>query len=298
MNRASSIDQTVDTDALRTAEFSLARVMENPIAVVFVALVSLGVMRDSRADDAVAHAIGTAYDLDGEMHLYSETHCVSGDALEREVIYRDAEEQLIAHKTLDYQTGPTTPSYVQRNFHAGESIIVELRKDTIDMTVRDMTVSDGAGAGETVSAPLDTSKPLVIDAGFDAFVTGNWDALVAGQSMRFQFPFAARESLFALRINAARCSYGTGADQCFRLELDNWILRALLDPIELGYDASLKRLVRYRGLSNIGDGKGAGQVVDIRYRYHDLPALACEMDETLGEETVLGLDVPSPVFRL
>ena len=50
------------------------------------------------------------------------------------------------------------------------------------------------------------------------------------------------------------------------------------NPIELGYDAELKRLVRYRGLSNIGDGKGQGQVVDIRYRYEDLPQEACDLE--------------------
>jgi hypothetical protein len=268
------------------------------ITLAFVALASLGVTHGSRADDTVAHAVGIAYDLGGDTHLYSETHCVTGDALARDVIYRDSEERLIAHKTLNYRTGQTTPSYVQRNFHVGESIAVELRQDTIDMTVSDMTVSDRAGAGETVSARLDTSQPLVIDAGFDAFVRDNWDALVAGQNIRFQFPFAARESLFALRINASRCSYDTATDQCFRLELDNWVLRALLDPIELGYEASQKRLVRYRGLSNIGDDEGDGQLVDIRYRYQDLPSLACETGESPGGETVLGFDAPSPVFRL
>ena len=103
-------------------------------------------------------------------------------------------------------------------------------------------------------------------------------ALLAGQGMRFQFPFAARESLFALRISSSHCSYDSGADQCFRLELDNWILRALLDPIELGYDASLKRLARYRGLSNIGDANG------------DLKAARANGALFFGEQSVAALD--------
>ena len=53
----------------------------------------------------------------------------------------------------------------------------------------------------------------------------------------------------------------------------------LVTPIELGYDAKLKRLTRYRGLSNIGDGKGEGLVVDIRYNYQDVPAKACSVND-------------------
>jgi len=268
------------------------------MAVACGVLSLFGAMHESRAhdtvaSDTVAYAIGSAYVLDSARHLYSETHCVSGDALTREVIYRDANERLVAHKTLDFQTGPTTPSYMQRNFYSGESIAVELLQDSVDMVVRDR-----AGAGATVRARLDTNQPLVIDAGFDAFIRDNWDALLAGEEMRFQFPFAARESLVALRIGPSRCSYDTGTDQCFLLELDNWILRAVVDPIEIGYDASLKRLARYRGLSNIGDDNGEGQVVDIRYRYDDLPAAACAVAETPGAETALSFDVSSPVDRL
>jgi hypothetical protein len=242
----------------------------NPAACGFVALIFLLTMPGSRASDAVAHTIGEAYDLNSERHLYSETHCVTGDPQAREVIYRDTDDRLIARKILNYRTGSATPSYVQHNLYAGESIAVEVRQEDIDMTVRDR-----AGTPRTVTTRVDARLPLVIDAGFDAFVRSNWEELVAGQSKRFQFPFAARESLVELRISAARCSYEHGTDQCFRLELDNWLLKMLVDPIELGYDAGLKRLARYRGLSNIGDGRGEGQVVDIRYGYEDLPAMAC-----------------------
>jgi hypothetical protein len=49
----------------------------------------------------------------------------------------------------------------------------------------------------------------------------------------------------------------------------------LASPIELGYDSSLMRLNRYRGLSNINDDNGDGLVVDIKYQYHET-VVACE----------------------
>ena len=45
----------------------------------------------------------------------------------------------------------------------------------------------------------------------------------------------------------------------------------VVKPIELGYDPELRRLTRFRGLSNIGDENGNGLVVDIKYDYQDIP---------------------------
>lgn len=244
-------------------------------AIVLV-LSSFAMTHNAYANDIVAQTIGEAFDLESDELLYSETHCLSEDALAREVIYRDVDGKLIAHKSLSYETGLMTPSFVQRNFYSQESIEVELKQDELTMTIRDVNSGEPAKVISTQPSP---SLPVVIDAGFDEFVTANWDSLVAGDNKSFQFPFAARESLVKLRIKPVSCTYESGTDQCFSLEMNNWFLRMLVNPIELGYDAKLKRLARYRGLSNIGDGKGNGLVVDIRYHYQDVPATACAVDD-------------------
>ncbi|MBT8433990.1 MAG: hypothetical protein KJN95_04990 [Gammaproteobacteria bacterium] len=257
-----------------------------------LALSLLLMMPGGHANDFVAQTIGEAFDLQSNEPLYSETHCLSGDALAREVIYRDVAGQLIAHKTLSYTTGPTTPSFVQYNFYSQESIKVELKQDEVTMTVKD---ENSPAPGKVTSTRPSANLPVVIDAGFDAFVTANWDSLLAGENKSFQFPFAARESLVNLRIKPASCTYDSETDQCFSLEMNNWFLRMLVAPIELGYDAKLKRLSRYRGLSNIGDGKGEGLVVDIRYNYQDVPAKACSVSDLkltakAGQPDVSSLD--------
>ena len=121
---------------------------------------------------------------------------------------------------------------------------------------------------------------VVIDAGFDNYVKSNWDKLATSESQVFQFPIATREILVELKISLKDCSYKTKTETCFSLEIDNWFLRLLSDPIELGYDTNLRRLSRYRGLSNIGDGDGEGLVVDLRYRYPDTPTVTCNLAES------------------
>jgi hypothetical protein len=232
----------------------------------------------THANNLVAQTLGEAFDLNSNQPLYSETHCVSGDALTREVIYKDPENQLIAYKVLSYATGSNTPSYVQHNVHSQDSIAVELEQERQEI-IFTATDANRPDQPSVASVKPSAASPVVIDAGFDAFVRENWQSLVAGESKQFQFPFAARESLVELSIASASCSYATDTDQCFSLELNNWLLSMLADPIELGYDAKLQRLTRFRGISNISDDAGEALAVDIHYRYDDVDALDCAVNE-------------------
>lgn len=238
------------------------------LATLWLALISpVGQAAD------INETIGDAYELNGEQLLYRETHCVDPSGQLRDVIYEDGQGELMASKRVDYSSGRTTPSFVQDNLYSSERVEVRLDDGKLTMAILD------AGSSEPkklISEQPSDKLPIVIDAGFDEFVRSHWDELVEGEDKRFQFPFAARSSLVELRIRRFGCSYDTDTDQCFRLELSNFLLRMLVAPIELGYDADTRRLTRYRGLSNIGDADGNGLVVDIQYRYRDLPARACE----------------------
>lgn len=232
------------------------------------------------ASGKIGGTVGNAYDLKSGELLYRETHCVGGDGLDREVLYQDVNGKLIARKLLDYSSGFITPSFVQHNYYSNESIEVGLEQGAVSMAVIDL--DDRSDTKAAVEQP-GVGSPVVIDAGFDGFVRQHWDELVAGATREFQFPFAKRQSLVDLRIQPLSCSYQTKTDQCFRLDLANWLLRVAVKPIELGYDVESRRLTRYRGLSNIGDADGNGLEVDIRYDYDAIAPQACQqIDRTLS----------------
>ena len=239
-------------------------------------LVTLAAAPSAYAAENGPRVVGEAFDLESDELLYREIYCANGNPDEMEVIYRNEAGGLIARKLLDYGSGPTTPSFVQQNLYSSEIIEVELQDGKVSMTVLDAINSEPKKSSSTQT---DGKLPVVIDAGFDEFVRNHWDSLVAGEKRRFQFPVAERDSLVELRIKPTSCNYPTETDQCFKLELSNWFVRMLVKPIELGYDPELRRLTRYRGLSNIGDGKGNGLVVDIRYDYQDVPAQACSVSD-------------------
>ena len=204
----------------------------------------------------IVGAVGEAFDLNNQSLRYREYHYYSDDNLSHKVLYRDADDTVIVEKIIDYRSGLITPEYTLL-------VGAEQQRASVQWKNNQLKLQDIEGT----SVMLETSHPLVIDAGFDHYVRENWLQLIAGKTLKFYFPLVNRSTLAKLRIKKSSCSYKTATDVCFTLEVSNWLLRLLLDPIELGYSPDSKALLRYRGLSNIEDEQGRGMVVDIHYSY-------------------------------
>lgn len=206
-----------------------------------------------------ARVIGEAYDLSGQKLKYREFHYYSDDELTHQVVYRDSDEKLMVEKTIDYRSGFTTPEFSQSHSQTPHDISISWYEDGLKISNSESTNI------------ITVKKPLVIDAGFDHFIREHWLELTSGNTLHFYFPLPKRATLAKLRVKQSTCSYKTDTDSCFSLEVSNWLLRLLVDPIELGYAVDTRTLMRYRGLSNIEDDQGQGLVVDIRYRYAENP---------------------------
>lgn len=222
------------------------------------------------ASQSFEQVIGEAFGLKNNDLLYREFYCGAQNKMADSVIYESDDGALIAFKTLDYNSGDTTPSFVQHNIQEQEKIAVTFDRQTLLMSVT--TDNSKEDKKEYQTPGLDSV--IVIDAGFDRFIQNNWDELISGKTKSFLFPLVSRFSLVSLRVKTSACRYETDSDQCFILEPSNWFFRMLAAPIELGYDSKLIRLKRYRGLSNINDENGDGLIVDIKYQYQ-APGVAC-----------------------
>lgn len=210
-----------------------------------------------------ADIIGEAYSADGLHLLYREYHFFrSANTALHHVVYQKPQGQVIAEKWLDYQTGLVTPSFKQTDTQTGESIAVEVGRGEI-------IVRQQRGEPEVINqAQLTPKNRLVIDAGFDHFVRQHWDDLVNGQRLSFEFPSVHEQTLFQLRIRQDVCdrSLQEQAARCFLIEPDNWLARLFVDGIELAYQQSSRRLIRYSGMANVLSGDAENRV-QIEYRY-------------------------------
>ncbi|RLQ22436.1 hypothetical protein DWB85_07400 [Seongchinamella sediminis] len=203
-----------------------------PVSLVLLAAVLA-------ADAAAMNVIGSAYGVDDGELRYREIHQCSSDGDRCTVEYKNPAGEVFARKVVNYQDSLQAPSLEMQDLRHGETVRIK-----------------GDDGGE-----------LVIDAGFDHYVRRRWQQLVDGDTVRFPFLVAGRDKPLDM---TARKAVGDDCPQgrmCFTVALDNWLLSRLVSPIWLEYDARDRRLLQFRGVSNIRDAEGRSQQVRIDYRY-------------------------------
>lgn len=212
----------------------------------------------------IAAVTGKAYSISGEELLYVEQHRWTSNEL-RLVRYLSPAGHVIAKKSVNYQQSRTSPNVEQVNDVAGELIRVtrlEGGKTQIDYRAKD---------GEKItSETLSTPAKQVVDAGFDEFVLTHWESLSSGSKLAMEFVAPSRQTHVRFAIKQKPCADENTDTVCFQIKPTGFIYRLALDPIDLTYQRSSQRLLRFVGMGNIADKSGDYLNVDIRYEYHDL----------------------------
>ena len=194
--------------------------------------------------------------------LYVETHAVknAGSAGEqRVVLYRTSPDAIpFARKHLVYGAARSRPGLEFEDKRSGfaESFIA-----------RDSRVSARRGDGaDTRSKPV-TDRNLVVDAGFDEFVRENWQALQRGDALIAPFLVPSRLTTYDFKVRKISSERIDGGDaSVIRLSLSG-ALGWILPDLDVAYRDSDRRLLRYRGLTNIRDA--TGKLLEARIDFPD-----------------------------
>lgn len=219
--------------------------------------------------DAGPEVTGTAYLSGSKQLVYRETHFYSADRLTHRVEYRDSQGEWLAEKTIDYRTGLTTPEFEITHIPMKQRRKIYWSQGNITVT------SQILEADKQSVAQIRPRYPLVIDAGFDTFIRKHWNTLTQGNSFEFYFPLPQRAKLIRLKVRQIPCSIPAIERHCFQLLPANAFLRLITEPVELGYRLLDRRLIHYRGLSNIEDKHGEDLHVDIFYEYRKSTPSCC-----------------------
>lgn len=190
---------------------------------------------------AAQNVVGEAYTVDGSELRYRETHSCTASGEECLVEYRYPEGKLFARKHINYSESQQSPSLRIEDLRAGETVLIDRAFD----------------------------EEVVVDAGFDHYVRLRWTELADGEGVNFPFLVAGRDK--PLKMLARKDDDGSCPARrlCLEITLDNWLLAAIVSPIELEYDEASRRLLQFKGISNIRDDEGKSQDVRIIYRYAD-----------------------------
>lgn len=228
---------------------------------------------------ALEHYEGEAYAADGGPLLYRESHWrYDEDGIAQDlVVYRCPDGTAFARKRLHATTDMQAPDF---ELHDARNGYVEgVRGDNGSRQVFTRT----SNATVERSAAIGGNDNLIVDAGFDAFVRTHWDTLGSRPAtVSFVIPSRLEAMRFQVR-DVGEERLGTRIARRFRLSLASWY-GGLLPHIDVFYDATSRRLLRYEGISNLRDANARNVVVRIEFpqREHDVQPTAADIATAAG----------------
>lgn len=215
---------------------------------------------------------GYAYDLRSGELCYQEQHFRRLDEQGQQQIYTryiDPQNKVIAKRTVSYD-GDQVVEFVLQDQRSQQ--IVSAIRSTDKVVVQKKALLSAAGdahAQETLKTTTLKLKPSfnnVIDAGFNSYLLSNWQRLVSGEVLSFNFLSTERASWIKFRLKDGGLREEDGYPvRRFVMTVTNPMFRLLLKPIKVDYYADTKELFRYQGISNIKRENGKNYNVRIEF---------------------------------
>jgi hypothetical protein len=218
-----------------------------------------------------ARVTGQVRDAATQRMLYTELHeqtlAADGSVQTALTTYLDPQGREIGRKVLDFRANRTVPRYrmdlpSQRYAEGITEVGSEVAMFKLDQ-----------GQEQRKRLPLAKGR-VAADSGFNQLLLDQMPAIKAGETLAFVLivPGKADQYQFRARKRTDPTPPGEAARLRVTVEPDS-LLRWVVSPIELVYNAEGTRLLQYTGLSNVLD-TATGQVyprVQIQYGYTPSP---------------------------
>lgn len=214
--------------------------------------------------DRQQNYVGKAVDLKESLALYEEEHeefYVDGRRVRLNTVFRDQAKNVIATRNVDFSRHQFLPDFQLEDIRTGYVEGSEMVDGGVRLFVR-----------RNIKEPMEEKiipvvNPTVVDAGFNNFIQARWDSLMTGAKLYVNFGVPSKLDYYGFRIYRDGLTTVNGRTAVIvKCDIDNFIIRLFLDPISLTYDAEVKRLITYEGISNIGNEKGKNYFVKITYQ--------------------------------
>ncbi len=235
------------------------------IALSVVAL--LCAVSAARADSETQRFYGYAYDLATGKYLYTEVYreeIVNDRWLSGHTSYYDADGKRLGEKTLSFAADPYVPVYTLSLPGVGYSEgISKVGPDGVEMFKESREKGRQTGT-------VPKAGQMAADSGFHSYLYQHMPDLVAGKTLKFQFAVAGQLDSYSFRARKTGDTLFEGKP-AIQLKVDpDSLLRYVVDPLLLTYDPQSRRLLEYRGISNVVN-PATGKPYNARIAYYTKP---------------------------
>lgn len=202
------------------------------------------------------------------------------DGSEHWVLYQCPDGRPFARKHLPATAGALARGYSLEDQRSGQTAAVEVA----DGTVRIDWKEDAASAVRQRRLPVPPGA--VIDAGFDAAVRRHWPALMRGERISLPFLVPGRQRFYTVRVRrTGALRWQDTAAQQIEVSLDAWYA-GLAPRLSLVYAEADRRLLEFRGTSNLRDPRGNYPQVTVRFTATPRPRPASEWQQAWTQPLV------------
>ena len=196
-----------------------------------------------------------AFDESGKLFLYTEHHTLTkrdSKVIRTVTTYKNKNGKSLGSFKSNYSSHSFAPDTVLKD-------VVANRVTRTQLKGKNLILSNGQNK-KAVNIP--TQKPLVIGQGLHYFVLEHFSKLQKGKTIDFVLGVPDRQAIYEFRVFKLK-DLPKGKVR-LRIEIDSWVKRRLVDPIDVDYTRDGK-LTRYKGISNLSDESGKRPTVIIQY---------------------------------
>lgn len=192
---------------------------------------------------------------------YREVHWRRGEpeGAARWVQYLCPDGRPFARKELPGTAQPQARGYLLQDGRSGQAARVVVAGGRVSIDWKE----SAPDAERRAQVPLPADA--VIDTGFDAAVRAHWPALMKGDEVRLPFLVPGRQRFYPVSVRRTGALSWQGAPaQAIEVRLATWY-GAVAPQLSLVYADDDRRLLEFRGTSNLRDARGAYPAVTVRF---------------------------------
>ena len=114
---------------------------------------------------------------------------------------------------------------------------------------------------------LELTSNMVMGQGYHNYIVSNLDDFEVDEKRVLDFVVPAKQTYYKFNLTYLGEKKENPDLVTLRLDITNWFLSLFASKIEVDYDPKSKRLMAYRGLTNIEDDDGDNQSLNITFQY-------------------------------
>lgn len=198
---------------------------------------------------------------DGKV-VYREKHSVEWNndlPVSSLTIYEDPSGKPIGRLRNTYTKNLNAPEHVMDDLIHGSQHGVRYMNDKLIMFSKSEDEKE-----ETKKIDEEDKKLIVGGQGFHYYLVTHLEEVIKKGKLDLLFLIPGRLDAYDFYLKVKE---KTETKVTFEIEIDNWFLRLFAPKLVLEYDRNNKRLLKYRGLSNLKNDKNEMMNVEITYNY-------------------------------